>query len=108
MWSEEDLQYFLERLMDETAAGNIHWKWRNLDVFEKITSELVERTGKLYTLELVDKQYHRLHSRYWVWDQALKSKRVKWDRVQNKLLVPNEAIWDILVKVVYLYLNIFL
>ncbi|KAL3830890.1 hypothetical protein ACJIZ3_019692 [Penstemon smallii] len=92
MWSEEDLQYFLQRLMDETAAGNIHWKWTNLDVFRKITSELVERTGKLFTLEEVNRQYGRFHTRYWVWDQALKSRRVRWDLIQNKLLVPNEDI----------------
>ncbi|KAL3813106.1 hypothetical protein ACJIZ3_014374 [Penstemon smallii] len=68
MWSEEDLEYFLQRLMDETASGNIHWKRSNLDVFEKITSELVQRTRKLYTLKMFDRQYHRLHTRYWIWD----------------------------------------
>ncbi|KAL3834149.1 hypothetical protein ACJIZ3_008885 [Penstemon smallii] len=99
-WVEEDLQFFLDKLMEESGAGRIHFSCKNDKVFDIITADLVKRTGKPYTMEMVDIEYHRLHGRYWVWEQALKSKFVKWDPVENKLLVRDEALWNILLKVV--------
>ncbi|KAL3849530.1 hypothetical protein ACJIZ3_011412 [Penstemon smallii] len=68
-WVQDDLELFLAMLIDETRAGTIHFTWRNTTVFQQIAERLQQQTGKNYTSDMVNKEFHRLHTRYYSWQE---------------------------------------
>ncbi|KAL3820085.1 hypothetical protein ACJIZ3_005990 [Penstemon smallii] len=68
-WVEEDLQILLDKLMEETGVGRIHFAWKNDNIFQTIAAHLLNLTGKPYTTEMVVREYYRLHGRYWFWNK---------------------------------------